>query len=200
MTRQKHLKQRVRARMGKTGESYTAARRKVEAAAPQPAPVPSPQAPISGVHPETTALRILLAQAGGGLAGAAGPPSEAMVFGIAGGIGAGVFAFHYPKEDFQNFYLAGRHLWQDNVAYLKAACGRLGVEPEIREAGGAKAAAPPKIRAAWSRLDEIAEQMRTDFPLSPAEADDLLADLQGRIAAIHEQEIAGWEALGAALG
>ncbi|MEE8395185.1 MAG: BtrH N-terminal domain-containing protein [bacterium] len=439
MTREKHLKQRVRARMGKTGESYTAARRKVVAAAPQPAPVPSRQAPISGVHPETTALRILLAQAGGGLAGAAGPPSEAMVFGIAGGIGAGVFAFHYPKEDFQNFYLAGRHLWQDNLAYLKAACGRLGVEPEIREAGGAKAAekhlrdalatggpvaawvdmaplqyrgapatmagmgyhlvivdaideqagtarvrdlapepvavpladlaaararikkqknrllslkntaapvdpavairnglrachaaarggrmknftldafaewaarihgsqgkqswatifppgralwrglscaylyiswygsggglmrplfaqflveagdllgeswmrelsrhyaalgsdwqalaeaalpdgvpilretktliaaresalrrggtaAPPKIRAAWSRLDEIAEQMRTDFPLAPGDADHLLADLQGRIAAIHEQEIAGWEALGAGLG
>jgi hypothetical protein len=34
MTRQKHLKERARARMSKTGESYTAARRRVVAARP----------------------------------------------------------------------------------------------------------------------------------------------------------------------
>jgi hypothetical protein len=45
-----------------------------------------------------------------------------MLFGIAGGIGAGVFSFVYDKEDFASFFVAGRHNWQDGVAYLGDAC------------------------------------------------------------------------------
>jgi hypothetical protein len=39
----------------------------------------------------------------------------------------GVFAFHYEKENFSTFFVAGRHLWQDDVAYTKAACERVGL-------------------------------------------------------------------------
>ncbi len=47
------------------------------------------------------------------------------MFGIAGGVGAGVVAFHYDKEDFSSFFIAGRHLWQDDLAYIQSACVRL---------------------------------------------------------------------------
>lgn len=63
-----------------------------------------------------------------------------MLFGIAGGIGAGVFPFRYEQEDSSSFFIAGRHFWQDDLAYLQSACERLGAKAKINETGGAKAA------------------------------------------------------------
>jgi hypothetical protein len=138
MTTQKHLKERVRARMAKTGESYVTARRHVirdpeKTAAPAPLHFP-------GNVPGATVLRILLTQSGVRAPHTSQPFTEAMVFGIAGGIGAGMFSFHYEKEDFSSFYIAGRHLWWDNQRYLAQAARRFGRDVRVREAGGAKAA------------------------------------------------------------
>jgi len=64
MTRQKHLKQLVRDRMAKTGESYSTARRHVLAKAPVP-PLPASTGPhLPGSNPATTALRARLAISG----------------------------------------------------------------------------------------------------------------------------------------
>jgi len=138
MTKQKHLKRRVRERMLKTGESYVSARRNVLRQG-----APSPAAPAKGPHfpgnvPAATALRVLLAQRGVRAPHTGLPFSEAMVFGIAGGIGAGVFAFRYEKEDFSSFFVAGRHLWEDDLSYLQRAAGRFGVKTQTQEASGAK--------------------------------------------------------------
>jgi hypothetical protein len=86
-----------------------------------------------GRVPAATALRTVLANAGL-------PFSEAMLFGVAGGIGIGVAAFRYEKEDVSTFFIAGRHLWFDDLAYLTAALARLGVTPTVRETAGAKGA------------------------------------------------------------
>ena len=138
MTRNKHLKQLVRSRMSKTGESYAAARRHIVQQVPdQPTELPFIHLP--GVVPGATALRVLSANAGILNPLTSRPLSEAMVFGIAGGIGAGVFAFHYEKEDFSSFFIAGRHLWQDEKTYLEKGAGRLGLRAATRESGGAKA-------------------------------------------------------------
>ena len=140
MTRQKHLKNRIRARMQKTGERYSAARRHILAGSP-PQKLQGPQQfHLPGNVPATTALRVSLSAAQ--LQPESGPQqlSEAMLFGIAGGVGAGVFAFRYEKEDFSSFFIAGRHLWQDDQAYLESACQRLGVDVEVKETGGAKTA------------------------------------------------------------
>ena len=131
MTRRKHFKQLVRERMRKTGESYATARRHVIGG---PAPSAAPDLHMPGNVPGSTALRVLLGAAG------VGPLSEAMVFGIAGGIGAGVFAFHYEKEDFSSFFVAGRHLWQDDLAYVSKAAPRLGATLAVRETAGRAAA------------------------------------------------------------
>ena len=73
---------------------------------------------MPGSNPATTALRSLLAHHGVVAPHSGRPFSEAMLLGIAGGIGAGVFTFHYANEGFSSFFLAGRHLWQDDLAFL----------------------------------------------------------------------------------
>ncbi|HEV8599787.1 MAG TPA: DUF4872 domain-containing protein [Gemmatimonadales bacterium] len=139
MTTHKHLKQLVRARMGKTGESYTTARRQLLRQAAEP--VHPEQAPyhFPGSVPTAAVLRALLTHAGvrqrDGI-----PMSEAMVFGIAGGIGAGVFSFHYAKEKVSTFYIAGRHLWQDPLAWAQAAAKRFKVKTVVKESSGLKPA------------------------------------------------------------
>lgn len=125
MTERKHFKQLVRARMAKTGERYAAARRQILHAEPEALDQPKhPFNHFAGSVPVATALRTLLAHAGVRAPHTGQPFSEAMLFGIGGGIGAGVFAFHYTKEDFSSFFIAGRHLWQDDQAWLERALER----------------------------------------------------------------------------
>jgi Domain of unknown function (DUF4872)/Butirosin biosynthesis protein H, N-terminal len=150
MTAHKHLKQLVRARMKKTGESYSTARRQLlrdRAADPSRSQMPWH---FAGSVPAATALRVLLAHAGVRAPHTGEPFSEAMLFGIAGGIGIGIFSFFYEKENFASFFVAGRHLWHDSFAYLRHACARLDINPIVRETAGAKGA-EQHLRAA---LDE----------------------------------------------
>lgn len=67
--------------------------------------------------------------------------SEEMLFGIGGGIGCGVFQFDYEKNDFSSFYLAGRCHWDDSLAWYRSVLERLGLECEVFESGGKRAAA-----------------------------------------------------------
>ena len=129
MTTQKHLKQLVRARMARTGERYATARRQVVSQAARMATGPA-AAHLPGNVPGATALRILLTPAG------APECSEALTFCLAGGIGAGVFAFVYEKEDFASLFLGGRHAWHDELGYLTSAAARLGMTLVVKEAGG----------------------------------------------------------------
>jgi hypothetical protein len=140
MTAHKHLKHRVRARMQKTGESYTTARRHVLAQAGQVSSDPALRWHFPGNVPATTALRVLLAHAGLRAPHTGEPLSEALLFGLAGGVGIGVFSFFYEKEGFASFFLAGRHLLHDHLAYLRRACERLGLAAEVRESSGATTA------------------------------------------------------------
>lgn len=138
MTSHKHLKQLVRARMGKTGESYTTARRQIIRQVAQPSDSSRTPHHFPGSIPAAAALRALLSQAGVRNPRTGAPLSEAMVFGIAGGIGAGVFAFYYAKEDFSSFFIAGRHLWWDDLGWTRETLARLKLEPVVKESAGAK--------------------------------------------------------------
>ena len=138
MTERKHLKQLVRTRMGKTGESYTTARRQIIRQVAQPSDSSRTPHHFPGSIPAAAALRALLSQAGIRNPRTGAPLSEAMVFGIAGGIGAGVFAFYYAKEDFSSFFIAGRHLWQDDLGWTREALSRFGLTPVVKESAGVK--------------------------------------------------------------
>jgi hypothetical protein len=161
MTRHAHLKERIRARMARTGERYAAARRHVlaqRAAPPATVPtqdsasqdsashylasaLPAARAHRPGLVPATTALGILLDHAGIRAPHTDQPFSDAMLFGITGGIGIGVFSFYYEREDVATFFVGGRHHWYDDARYLTAALARLGMTPNVQESGGAGAAA-----------------------------------------------------------
>jgi hypothetical protein len=108
MTMQKHLKERVRSRMQKTGESYTTARHHILNQPPTTA-APTPVDPVLRWHfpgniPATTALRTLLSHAGVRNPRTGEPFSEALLFVIAGGIGVGMFTFFYEKENVASFF------------------------------------------------------------------------------------------------
>lgn len=132
MTDRKHLKSRVRARMERTGERYTAARAHVAAAA-SPTVVADPSVTEAGNNPGSAALRILLAHAGL-------PLTEPHALLVGGGLGIGVFQFHYAAEAVSTFFLAGRHRWDDDLAFLDGALRRLGLAPTVTETSSAKLA------------------------------------------------------------
>ena len=138
MTERKHFKQLVRARMAKTGENYSTARRQILGAAPELTAAIPPLHHYPGSTPGPTALRALLSHAGVRAPHTGAPFSEAMVFGIAGGIGAGMFTFHYAKENFSSFFVAGRHLWHDHTAWAQAAVKRMGLKAVVKESSGVK--------------------------------------------------------------
>ena len=140
MTERKHLKQLVRSRMQKTGESYSTARQQIVKQATDTPESKSLAHHFSGRNPVATALRSLLAHAGVRNPHTRAPFSEAMVFGFDGGIGAGMFAFHYAKENFSSFYVAGRHGWQDDANWTAGARKRLGVTSIVKESTGVKPA------------------------------------------------------------
>jgi hypothetical protein len=126
--------------MQKTGESYAAARRHVLQQTLPDKPGHNLPWHFPGSVPGATALRVLLTQAGIVNPKTGEPFSEAMCFGMAGGVGIGVFSFFYEREGWASFFIAGRHLWHDHKAYLVQACKRLGIKPVVHETAGAKAA------------------------------------------------------------
>ena len=75
MPTDKDFKRLVRARMGKTGESYTTARAHLRPGQPGD---PGQPGPLQGRHPDTAALARLLAALGVGDQATGRPLSEAM--------------------------------------------------------------------------------------------------------------------------
>ncbi|MGY1639933.1 BtrH N-terminal domain-containing protein [Geodermatophilus sp. SYSU D00703] len=93
MTRQKHLKAAVRARMARTGERYTTAHRHVTGAA-EVATAPPPEVGGGRLHDSALLTRVLAAA--GVVADTDGRPlDEPVVAGLAGGIGFMYFSFSY---------------------------------------------------------------------------------------------------------
>src|SRR5829696_5483272 len=110
MPADKDFKRLVRARMGKTGESYTTARAHLRPHRDPGTPGdPGQSGPLQGRHPDTAALARLLAALGVADPATGGPLSEATCLGIAGGIGVAYFVFEYEEEEeLTTFYLGGR--------------------------------------------------------------------------------------------
>jgi hypothetical protein len=134
MPADKDFKRLVRARMGRTGESYTTARSHL-----RPDSDPGRPDRFRGRHPDTAALTRLLAAIGVTDPAVGRPLSEAMVLGIAGGIGFAYFVFEY--EDLTTLYLGGRinpYVHKRDAA--EAALTRLGVPFQVRRTSGPAAA------------------------------------------------------------
>jgi hypothetical protein len=133
MTKQKHLKERVRARMAKTGESYTAARRQVVAAHEATEEKTSGYVLRGGTHPDTAALANTLANSGVTTAGE--PLSEELILGIGGGLGAGYILWRFTGHP-PIVTLGFRNQWQYPDRWLVKTCSRLGIETHFHETSG----------------------------------------------------------------
>jgi hypothetical protein len=145
MTSQKQLKNRIRARMSRTGESYTTARRHVAGAPPAPVTVAGYRL-RGGQHPDSAALANVLAHHGVRCAGA--ELSEALLFGVAGGPGAGYILWEFAHDDSRHVTLGfsvDGHYFDRAVL---AALDRLGVPATVHRTGGAVGAAQALARAA----------------------------------------------------
>lgn len=121
MTDQKKLKQRVRSRMARTGESYMVARRRV---------VPSGDLPVSaGLHPDTSCVAVLLD--GAGIVTDTGPLSEAMVLCLGGGLGAGYILWEFKAGAHKAVATGFRKSWQYPDRWIADLFQRLDVSVSL---------------------------------------------------------------------
>ncbi|MEL6330027.1 MAG: DUF4872 domain-containing protein [Planctomycetota bacterium] len=98
MTRNRDFKATVRARMAKTGERYTTARAQIlgaRANISDERPTGEHRLTIGGVCSDTNALRLILEAAGVRAPHTGQPFSEAMLFGLCGGVGFLYAVFEY---------------------------------------------------------------------------------------------------------
>jgi hypothetical protein len=142
MTAHKHLKERIRARMARTGESYTTARRHVLNALP-----PASYRLLGGVHPDTHAIAGVLANRGLVAPHTGQPLSEAMVLGAGGGLGAGYILWEFKAHDVRTLVFGFRNSWQYPDRWATKTCARLGVPAAVHETGSARKA-DDELRAA----------------------------------------------------
>ena len=137
MTAHKKLKERIRARMEKTGESYMTARRHVVGG--------EGHAPDVGVHPDTSALARVLGDTG--IVGPDGRLSEALLLGIGGGLGAGYILWEFaPATDHRpsphapggrRVVVVGfRNRWQYPDRWLDTLLDRIGVQFRREQTSG----------------------------------------------------------------
>ena len=151
MTGQRHLKKLVRERMAGTGESYTTARRHLLTAAARssapalpPGLVPGYDVFGGGQHRLSTLAAHLLRQTGHVAPHTGEPFSEAMVAGLAGGIGFMYAVFEYAGWPPMMTIVAQHH----PEPWLPAVLGRLGLG-YTEERGSAK----PALAALHRALD-----------------------------------------------
>jgi Butirosin biosynthesis protein H, N-terminal/Domain of unknown function (DUF4872) len=129
MTSHKHLKARIRARMARTGERYTTARRHIVGDVPAPR-VDHGYALRGGVHPDTAAIAHVVPGV-----------SEAMALGIGGGLGAGYILWEFEAHAAPILVLGFRREWQYPSRWAMRTLERLGVPARLHETSGPGAAA-----------------------------------------------------------
>ena len=169
MPTDKDFKRLVRARMGKTGEAYTTARAHLRPQADIDPDLARPE-PLQGRHPDTAALTRLLAALGVTDPATGRPLTEAMILGVAGGIGFAYFVFEY--EELTTLYLGGRiNAYVQKQDAAEAALARLGVPFQARRTKGA-ATAEQQLRAALDQGRPVivtVDATRLGDPPAPAE-------------------------------
>jgi hypothetical protein len=109
---------------------------------------------FGGIHPETAALTNILAASQIVAPHTGDPFSEAMIFGISGGLGIGYILWEFQEHRLQHnikvLVLAFQNNWQYPGKYFEAACARLGLKYSIPETGNQKVAAQT-LHAALAR-------------------------------------------------
>lgn len=135
MTGQKQFKARVRERMARTGERYATARAHFVTNADE---VDLGWVLRGGTDPDAASLANVLAHRG--VVGSGGPLSEALIFGISGGIGAGYILWEFQHDKGTHLVLGFGHAWNYLERRMVPALSRLGLDGEFTRTASQKAA------------------------------------------------------------
>jgi hypothetical protein len=95
---------------------------------------------FGGHHPETAALTNVLAAQGVRAPHSGQPYNEAMLLGLAGGLGAGYILWEFKAHQVAVLVLGFRINWQYPIKFLQTAAQRLNADCALRETGGRAAA------------------------------------------------------------
>jgi hypothetical protein len=119
---------------------------------PEQGPLLEEYSQFGGQQAEAAALRNVLAHLGGVAAHSGAAMSEAMLFGIGGGIGAAYFKFEYESAGVKTLFLGTRINTQENKSpeFLHSICERIGVAAQVLNSGSASAAEKKLVKS----LDE----------------------------------------------
>lgn len=95
---------------------------------------------LGGVHPETATMANVLANQGFVSPHNGRPLSEAMVLGIAGGLGCGYILWEFKKYDAAILVMGFQNKWNYTTEFMQNFCDRVGVQAQFLETGGSKTA------------------------------------------------------------
>lgn len=95
---------------------------------------------FGGIHPETASIANCLRYLGVENPATGKPFSEAMLFGIAGGLGACYILWEFKEHSRPAIVFGWQHLFNYPVRYVENLCKRIGVKSEFHETGGMKKA------------------------------------------------------------
>ena len=95
---------------------------------------------IGGIHPETATMTNVLANQGFVSPHNGRPLSEAMVLGIAGGLGCGYILWEFKKYESAILVMGFQNKWNYTTEFMQNFCDRVGVQAQFLETGGAKTA------------------------------------------------------------
>lgn len=123
---------------------------------------------FGGQHSESAALRNVLAHVGINNPHTGEPFSEAMLFGIAGGIGLAYFVFEFNHTI--TFFI-GTRLTTPKQDFVRDAAERLGVQVEVKQTAGSKGAAKHLQEALSAGQPAIVFVDRANLPYQGYPAD-----------------------------
>lgn len=95
---------------------------------------------FGGAHPETAALTNVLAASEVRAPHTDAPFSEALLFGIGGGLGAGYILWEFEEHNIKILVLGFHNQWQYPMRYFQGLCDRINVTITMPEFGSRKAA------------------------------------------------------------
>jgi hypothetical protein len=95
---------------------------------------------FGGVNPETATITNVLASQGLTAPHTGRPFSEAMLFGIAGGIGCGYILWEFKAHDAAILVMGFQYKWNYTTEFMQNLSDRLGVQATFLESAGAKKA------------------------------------------------------------
>ncbi len=95
---------------------------------------------FGGIHPETATIANYLRFLGVESPATGAPFSEAMLFGIGGGLGACYILWEFKEHNRPAIVFGFQNQFNYPVRYVTALCERIGVAPSFHETGGVKKA------------------------------------------------------------